>query len=85
MPILRKSRKYKGYLIRPCMWATNERWRWWWGKHSGEWVIQAYHHPPREMRPDSECAHYLTLQAAKDAINLSRRWTDTLGPKRWAA
>jgi len=52
--------RYKGEIIEPCEMAP--------GQHRGRWIVRSYHRPTGMVWADSECAHYPTLAAAREAI-----------------
>ena len=53
-----KEYRYRGHISRQC-----ERVK---GEHNGKWIILSYAHGL--LLDDTICAHYPTIQAAKDAV-----------------
>ena len=53
--------RYKGKLIRKCVWAP--------GVHDGHWLIQSYHQTGMTVS-DELCPHFHTLSEAKSYITL---------------
>ena len=59
-----KTKTYKGYRITECERAK--------GEHTGNWIIQDYRLGMAVF--DQDCAHYRSVQEAKDAINEGLAW-----------
>lgn len=53
-------RYYKGHRIERCDYAD--------GYHAGKWIVRSYHKTGIPFA-DELCAHYNSLDAAKEAIN----------------
>ena len=54
------TRHYKGFRIQRCLWEK--------GAHYGPWFVQSYHQTGMPYA-DEICTHYVSLVAAKEAIN----------------